>query len=1051
MAKFFIERPVFAVVLAILITLIGGISAFNLPIAQYPQISPPSVRVSGNYQGANADVVEQTVAQTIEEQVNGVEDMVSMSSTSTDSGAYSLSVQFETGKNPDIATVQTQNRISQVNSALPDDVRESGVTAVKSTSDLAMIFSLYSDDNQYDTNFLKTYGKIYLEDDIKRVKGVGDILEFGADYAMRIWLQPDKLAQLGVTVSEVKSAITSQNVQAPAGTIGGRPMGDDQEFQYTARVQGRLASPEEFGNIIIRAQNDGSFIRIKDVARVELGSKDYSVTSMINNKNAVGFAVRLASDANALDTVSQVKQVLQEASKKFPQGLQYKVVVDTTDYVIESMKEVGKTFVEALLLVAFVIFLFLQSGRATLIPMLAVPVSLIGTFGAFIALGFSINTLTLFAMVLAIGLVVDDAIVVIEATEHHMRYNGLSPKEATKRAMDEVQGPVVAIAFVLASVFIPVAFFGGTMGVLYKQFALTVTVSMILSAVVALTLTPALCSMLLKPYDPNAHEGLLAKIFDGFNNWFERLIEGYGARVRSLIRKMRLCMVFLLIIIVASAALAKIVPSAFIPQEDQGYFIVSFNLPEASSLERTKDAMMKLVDKIHQQPGVKNAMSVAGYDLLGGGAKPNTATMFIGLDPWSERENPQLKIDAQIGQVFAAGTSSPEGSVLAINPPSLPGLGVAGGLSLYLQDRSGGTVAQLEEQGQAFMNAVRQRPEVGVIYTTFKANTPGFEFEIDRDKVQKLGIPLSDVFNALQTYLGGAQINDFNKFGRTFKVMLQADVPYRNAVEDTRYFFLKSSSGAMVPLDTLLKPKSTVAPTLITRFNAAKAIQFNASPAAGYSTGQAMTAIEEVAEQTLPSGLNVLWAGQSREEKVSSGKTPIVFGFALLFAFLCLAALYESWSVPFAVLLCVPCGIFGAFLCQYLRGLEDNIYMQIGLVMLIGLAAKNAILIVEFAKVRVDKGMEPVQAAIEACKIRLRPILMTSLAFIIGCLPLAVATGAGAGARNSMGTTVVGGMFAATLLGIFIIPVLFVVVEKLTDKIYMLSHKGAHKPIQVEK
>lgn len=1045
MAKFFIERPVFAIVLSILITLTGLIAAFNLPIAQYPQIAPPTVNVRADYQGANSDVVEQSVAQTIEEQVNGVEEMVSMQSTSSDAGSYSLNIQFETGKNSDIASVQAQNRVSQANAGLPDAVRTSGVTTKKSSQDMSMIFSLWSPNDSYDMTFLKNYGTIYIEDEIKRVKGVGSIMEFGSNYAMRIWLKPDRMAQLGITTSDVTSAVSKQNVQAPAGTIGQSPAPDQQEFQYTARIQGRLSTPEEFGNIIVKAHSDGSFIRIRDIARVELGSNNYTFDVRVNGHKTTGFAIQLTSDANALETISNVKKVLEEASHKFPPDLKYKIVVDNTQFVRESMSEVFKTFVEALLLVLLVVFIFLQSWRATLIPMLAIPVSLIGTFGAFIALGFSINTLTLFAMVLAIGLVVDDAIVVIEAVEHHMRYGGMSPREATQKAMEEVSGPVIAIAFVLASVFLPVAFFGGTMGILYKQFALTVVVSMALSALVALSLTPALCATILKPYDPEEHQGMLGRFFDRFNGWFERTVERYGHGLGRLIPKAKLTVVLLLVLIIFSGALYKMVPTSFVPDEDQGYFITSLTLPGAASMQRTGTVVEKLTQQISQQTGVEDVLSVTGYDMLGGGVKSNAATMFVRLNPWAEREDANLHVKKQIGQVFMKGAHLPEGTVMAFNPPSLPGLGAVGGFSMMVEDRGGNTVEALNQATQNIIAAARKRPEIGMIYTSFQMNTPGFQFEIDREKVEKLNVPLDDVFDTLQVFLGGSQVNDFNKFGRTYKVMLQSEMEYRSDIDNTRFFFVQSSDGTMIPLNTLLKPKSINAATLISRYNGARAIQINGSPAAGYSSGQAIEALEQIAAETLPNGFTYEWSGQSREEKVSGSRAPLVFGFAILFVFLCLAALYESWSVPFAVLLCVPTGIFGAFLFQYLRNLENSVYMQIGLVMLIGLAAKNAILIVEFAKVRVDNGVPMVQAAIEAAKIRLRPIIMTSLAFIIGCVPLAIASGAGAGARNAMGTAVVGGMFVATALGIFIIPVLFVIVEKITHKINRMRGKEAAK------
>lgn len=1039
MAKFFIERPIFAIVLSIIITLAGLIAAFGLPIAQYPQITPPQISVSANYQGANAEVVDQTVAQNIEQQLNGVEGMVAMQSTSTDSGAYSLNVQFEVGKDGDLASVQTQNRVSQATASLPQDVQRSGITTRKASQDMAFIFSLWSPNGTYDQNFLKNYGSIYLVEDIKRVKGVGNVMEFGADFGMRIWLQPDKMAQLGVTTQEISNAISTQNIQAPAGTIGQQPAPAHQEYQYTARVKGRLSSPEEFREIIVRSQPDGSFIRLKDVAKVELGGKDYSFSSSVNGHEAVVFAIQLSADANALTTVREVEKVIDEAKKRFPQDLEYKIAVDNTQFVRESIEEVVKTFAEAIGLVLLVVFLFLQSWRATLIPMLAIPVSLIGTFGAFLLLGFSINTLTLFAMVLAIGLVVDDAIVVIEAVEHHMRYSGLSPLEATKRAMEEVSGPVVAIAFVLASVFIPVAFFGGTMGVLYKQFALTIAVSMALSAIVALSLTPALCALLLKPYNPDAHGGAVGRFFDRFNAWFEEMIEKYGRGVSGFIKRARLSLVLLLVLMILAVGLAKMVPSSFVPEEDQGYLITTLTLPEASSLNRTRNVAEKLAESMRSQPAVENTVVIAGYDLIDGAIKPNAAIIFSGLKPWSERTTPDKQVKAQIGSIFMQGAHLPEADVLAFNPPALPGLGSVGGFTFMLQDRAGNTIEDMDSVSKEFLAAVRKRPEIAMAYSTFQVNTPGYQFEVDREKAEKLGVPVDDVFSTLQAFLGGVQVNDYNQFGRTYKVIIQADPEFRDTVDATRFFFVKSNTGAMVPLNTLIKPVPLNAPSVMQRFNGVRAIQINGNPAPGYSSGQAITALEEVAAQTLPKGYSYEWAGQSREEKVSGSRAPIVFGFALLFVFLCLAALYESWTIPYAVLLCVPVGIFGAFAFQYLRGLENSIYMQIGLVMLIGLAAKNAILIVEFAKVRVDKGMDIVEAAIEAAKLRLRPILMTSLAFIIGCLPLAMATGAGAGARNAMGTAVVGGMLVATSLGIFLIPVLFVVVEKMTSKLQQLK------------
>ena len=1034
MAKFFIDRPIFAIVIAILITLSGSIAAFNLPVAQYPQITPPQVSVSTIYTGANADVVETTVAQVIEQQVNGVAGMVAMTSTSADTGRYSLNVKFELGQNPDMVTMYTQNRVVQANAGLPQDVQLSGVTTRKVSPDSALYFSLTSPTGEYDNVFLNNYGSINIIDDIRRVKGVGDVGEYGSDFGMRIWLKPDKLAQMRVTAADIVGAIKEQNVQAPAGTIGQLPSLPQQEFQYTASVQGRLVTEEDFKNIIIRAQPDGSSLRLGDVANVELSARDNTFKSNYNGKDAAMFAVQLTTEANALDTISEVRRVIEAAAERFPPGLEYRILTDNTKYIRESLSKVFQTFVEALILVMIIVYLFLQNWRATLIPMLAVPVSLVGTFAAFVLLGFSINTLTLFAMVLAIGLVVDDAIIVVEAVEHHMRSSGLSPRDATIRAMGEVSGPVVAIAFVLASVFIPVAFFSGTTGVLYKQFALTIAVSMALSALVALSLTPALCTLMLKPHDANSQPSLAGRFFDNFNTWFEKVTERYSNGVRASIRWARLWLVGLTVICILCVAFLRVIPSTFVPTEDQGFMVSVINLPEASNMNRTI-AIAKQVGEIYSSlPGVQANGSVAGFDILAGGQKPNGAMVIAALKPWDERTTPETQLKSVIGQAMAKVSAIPEATVFAFTPPSLPGIGSVGGLTFMIQDRGDAPLDEINDVSQQFIAAVRQRPEISMAQSSFKANTPTYRYEVDREKAKALGVPIQDIFTTLQTFLGGVPVNDFNRFGRTYKVILQAEPEFRSDAEATRFFYVRNSSGSMVPLNTLVKPVLTTGQSLIKRFNGYPAMQINASTAPGYSSGQAMKAMEEVAAQVLPKTFTYEWADMSREEKLSGSQTGIIFGFALLFVFLCLAALYESWNIPFAVLLSVPTGILGSLMFQYARGLENSIYMQIGLVMLIGLAAKNAILIVEWAKVRREGGMDPVEAAIEASKLRLRPILMTSLAFILGCIPLAISTGAGAAARTALGTTVVGGMILATGLGIFLVPVLFVVIEYATAK-----------------
>jgi hydrophobe/amphiphile efflux-1 (HAE1) family protein len=1046
LSKFFIERPIFAIVLAIIISVVGLVSAFSLPVAQYPQITPPQASVSATYVGANAQVVEQTIAQLIELQVNGVENMTSMTSTSTDNGSYSLNVKFNLGTNGDIDTVGTQNRVAQANASLPLSVTQAGVTTKKVSPNMAMVFSLYSPNGSYDKVFLKNYGSLNLIEDLKRVQGVGNISEYGTDFAMRIWLKPDKMAQLGLTTTDVYNAINDQNVQAPAGTIGQQPSPDDQQFQYTARVQGRLSDPEEFKKIIIRSKTSGTLVRLGDIADVNLGGRNYQFSSDISGQPAAGFAIQLTTDANVLDTVAECKKILAAAASKFPTDMSYKVVVDSTEFVRESMKEVAMTFAESLLLVLLVVFLFLQSWRATLIPMLAVPISLIGTFGAFVVLGFTINTLTLFAMVLAIGIVVDDAIVVIEAVEHHIRYTGLSPHNATIRAMEEVSGPVIAIAFVLAAVFIPVAFYGGTAGVLYKQFALTIVVSMALSALVAISLTPALCALLLKPYNPDAHSGVLAKFFDKFNDWFERLVESYGNGVARLLKRAILSIAFVGVLLICSAGLYRLVPSSFVPAEDQGYYITAINLPEAASLNRTQEAGAKIANSINAQPGVEDTMLITGFDLLAGAGKSNAATIFTRLKPWDQRQTPDLKVDKKILTTMIDGSHIPEATTMAFNVPALPGIGITGGFTMMLEDRGGHTDEEIDNISKAFIAAAHQRPEIGTIYSNFRIDTPGYKYVVDREKAKTLGIAVDDVYNALQIFMGGLEVNDFNSFGRTYKVVMQAQPEFRNNAEDIRYFFVRTSAGTMVPLNTLVTSEQTTGPSVIQRYNGYRTIKIGGNPAAGYSSGQTMAALEEVAAQTLPSNFGYEWEDQSREEKISGGRAPIIFAFSLFFVFLCLAALYESWSIPLAIILSVPSGLFGAFLFQYVRNLENSLYMQIGLIMLIGLAAKNAILIVEYAKVRVDKGMDPVTAIIEASKLRLRPILMTSLAFIIGCIPLAIATGAGAAARNAMGTAVVGGMMMATALGIFLIPCLFVTVEHwITEKLF--KSKKTEKPL----
>lgn len=1025
MARFFIDRPVFAIVLAIIITLLGTIAGFSLPIAQYPNITKPRISVNTNYVGASADIVEKAVAQTIEQKVSGVENMLNMSSVSTSSGEYKLNVEFNLEKNADIASVEVQNRVSQATSSLPSEVSGYGVTTAKESAETIMYFGLYSPKNTYDAMFLRTYADANFLDAVKRVKGVSTVGEYGPEYAVRIWLNPEKMAQLGVTVTDVSNAIKTQNIQAAVGSIGNRPTVDKQERTYSASAQGRLNTPEEFGNVIIRS-NNGDNLKLKDIATIKEGPRNDLVVSKLNGGDSVVFPVSLTSDANAIETVKNIREVLKDAESRFPDDMKLVVIQDNTQFITESLEKVAHTFVEALILVILVVFMFLGSWRATLIPILAVPVSLVGTFASFVILGFTINTLTAFAMILAIGLVVDDAIVVVEAVEHHIQENGMSPKEATYRAMNEVSGPVVAIAFVLSAVFIPVAFTGGTVGELYKQFAITISVSMMLSAIVALSLTPALCSLILVKKE-EAPKGFIGKAVKAFDDWFARTLAKYVKNVEGCIRKSKLILTCLVVVVICIGFLAKATPTGFVPNEDQGMTAVSIALPEGASSNRTQQIMAGLAQKMRKLPGVKNVMEVSGIDILSMGQKANAGLAVVTMEDYSKRSN---SVQDVIPMIFGMGAQIPDATVMAFQPPSLPGASSTGTLSLYLMNLGGEDVNTMGERANEFLAACRKRPEIGMLYTTLNTNTPMYQFEVDRDKAQSLNVPVSTVYSALQAFLGGNEINDINNFGRTWKVVMQADEKYRTGVEDMRYFFVRSNDGKSIPLNTLVKPSPKNSSVVMTRFNGASAIKISGDPASGYSSGQAMAAIEEVAKQVLPNTYTYEWTGQSLDEIEAGSRSTQIFIISLIFVFLCLAALYESWTIPLAVLLSVPSAVFGCFLVQYARGLQNDVYMQIGLITLIGLAAKNAILIVEYAKMNMEQGMDVVHAAVEAAHVRLRPILMTSFAFILGCLPLAIATGPGAGARVSMGNAVVGGMTIATLFGIFLIPVLFVVVER---------------------
>lgn len=1031
MSKFFIRRPIFAIVVSLIIVLLGLISLVSLPIAQYPQISPPTINLSASYTGANAETVNQTVAQVLENQLNGIEGMDYMSSTSSNNGSYSLSIVFNLDTDGNTDSVNVQNTANLAKNGLPSEVQQTGLSVRKSSGDMALMVNLYSPNNTYDTAFLKNYADIYLLDKLKRVSGVGNVNAFGSTYAMRVWLNPDKLAERGLTVSDVTSAIKEQNQAAPAGTVGAPPTPKNQEKQYSAKVEGRLSTPEQFGNIIIKSGSDGQFVRLRDVAEVETGAQSSSADSKLDGKTGVGFGVQLTNDANTLESVTAVKKILAEAKNDFPPDLEYKIVVDNTAFINASISEVVDTFIEALLLVILVVFVFLQKWRTTLIPILAVPVSIIGTFATFVVLGFTINTLTLFALVLAIGMVVDDAIVVIENVEEHMAKDHMPVKESTEKAMDEVQGPIIATTAVLAAIFVPVAFLGGTMGVLYKQFAITITVSVAISALVALTLTPALCGMLLKAEDTAASKGVIGRFFARFNSAFDAVRDAYTGKVGWMISHLKYAVCFLVIIAGLMGLFYMLVPSTFVPNEDQGMFIASITMPEGTSMNQT----VKVVDAV-----AKETKTLPGVDAVMTNTSAGSANLFVRLKDWETRTGRDESLSAILSafnQKIAG--AHPEAQVMAFGPSALPGLGMEGGWAMQVQDNTGLSDEELGDLASKIVAEANRRPELSAVRSNFKANTPSYEYHVDREKVKSLGIQLSDVFTALQVNFGGTQVNDFNQFGRSYKVMLQADTRYRSEADSLKFISVRSQAGDMIPLDTILTKSITTGPSSISRFNGVRSISIQGSAGSGYSSGEAMAAAEAVVKEIAPAGTTIEWSGQSREEQKSGSSTMKVLGLALVFAFLCLAALYESWSVPLAVLFTVPTGIFGAVFSEYVvnklaallgstsDGYQNSVYMQIGIIMIIGLAAKNAILIVEFAKERVDHGMDPVDAVKEAAKLRFRPILMTAFTSIIGCLPLALATGAGAAARCGMGVAVVGGMCFATVFGIFLIPCFYLV------------------------
>jgi hydrophobe/amphiphile efflux-1 (HAE1) family protein len=1027
MARFFIDHPVFAMVIAIVIVILGSVAIPNLPVASYPEVVPPVVQISTSYLGGNAQDIEKTVAQPIEEQLFSLDGMIYFMSNSANDGSLSINVTFKLGTNPDIATVQTQNRVNIAMPRLPPDVQRQGVVVKKVSTAFLAAVSLVSPDNRYDSLFLANYAQINLLNQLASIDGVGEARLGAAQvYSMRIWVDPDRMAQLGVTASDINAAIGAQNRQNPAGSLGEPPSPTGTAFQYSVSAQGRLVTASEFGDIVVRSRPDTGLLRIRDIGRVELGAASYSGFSRVNGAPSGNLIVYLSPGANAVATADRVRQFCENAKKTFPPGLDYVIPYDSTVFVRSAIDEVTMTLFEATGLVILVVFLFLQNWRATLIPLLTVPVAIVGTFALFPLLGFSINMTSLFGLVLAIGIVVDDAIVVVEAAQRHID-EGSAPRVAAIQAMEEVSAPVVAIACILSAAFIPVAFLGGISGQIYKQFALTIAASVLISAFNALSLSPALSAILLRP---KMHaRGPLGRFFGGFDRGFEWTRNRYLGGVGALIRKPALAMLGLFSFWFAAGALFRHLPTSFLPDEDQGTIYVTVRLPDAASTDRADAASRRVEEIISKIPGVAGTFTLGGLDVSTRTSSSNVATVITRLKPWDERTTPDTQFDAILANMRRELGQVPEAVTNAFGQPPIQGLSTTGGFQFMLEDRTGVGVEELARAADATAQAARERPEIGNVVNTFRSNVPSYKVDIDLDKVETLGIPATDAYDALQTFLGGLYVNDFNVFGRTWQVLVQAEPEFRTQPSDINRFYVRTGGGDMVPLGTLATVTATSAPDVIYRYNRNRAVQLIGTPAPGYSSGQAVQAMEEVAASTLPAGYSYEWTGTTYQEKEAQGHEGFIFGFAAVLVFLFLAALYESWSIPFAVLLALPLGLFGALFAVWIRAYPYDIYTQIGIVTLIGLAAKNAILIVEFARTRYEAGHSIRDAALEAARLRLRPILMTSFAFILGVTPLLVAHGAGAASRRSLGTAVFGGMNAATLLAIFIVPVLFAVIQ----------------------
>src|SRR5471032_741385 len=1042
-SRFCIDRPIFASVISIIITLGGALSMLSLPIAQYPDITPPQITISANYPGATADVVANNIAAPIEQQVNGADNMIYMNSSSSSTGNFTLNVFFQIGTNPELAQVDVQNRVNLALPQLPQSVQAQGIQVQKKSSAFMMVIAIYSPTDRYDPTYIANYANIYVLDALKRVPGANQSSIFGTpDYAMRIWLKPDRMAQLGVTASDVQRAVANQNQQFAVGSIGQSPTGTPVEQSFAVTTTGRLSDPAEFENIIIRAASgDAAIVRLRDIGRAQLGQKDYSIRSKFQGKPATIIAVYQQPGANALDVSKQVRTTLEQMKKSFPEGMDYSIAMDTTEFTPASISDVIHTFFEALVLVVIVVYVFLQSFRATLIPVIAVPVSILGIFMGMLALGFSINMLTLFGMVLAIGIVVDDAIVVVENVERNMNVHKLSPKEAAKRAMDEVSGPVVAIVLVLCAVFVPVAFLGGITGQLYKQFAITIANSVVFSGVVALTLSPALAALLLKP---GHHEK--KGFFRWFDNAFGRMTSGYTRLVRLAIKRFVVALLLFVGMIALAVIMMRSIPTSFLPPEDQGYLLGAVIMPDAASLDRTGAVSQHVTDYFMKQPAVSSVTIVDGYSLLDSQSKNNASTFFIGFKSFDERYKfaniRTQNARAVLIDAYENLSKVKEGIILPVNPPSIPGLGTTGGTEMWIQSKGDATIPQLAAVVDDFIAKAKQRPELSRVTSTFNASSQQLLVNVDRDRAETLGVPIEEVYSAMQTMFGSLYVSQFNRSSRLWQVILQAEPSYRLKPQDLDQIYVRARTGSMVPLKAVVTTQFATGPDLVTRFNNFPAVKITANPAAGYSSGQVLSTLDEVADQVMPAGYDVGWSGEAYEARQAGSTSGLVFAFGLIMVFLILAAQYEKWSLPVGVLMAVPFALFGALLAILLRGLENDVYFQIGLTMLVALAAKNAILIFEFAVLNRESGESVYDAAVTAATERLRPIVMTSLAFILGCVPLAIATGASANSRHSIGTGVIGGMLGATVIAVFFIPMFFYVLETMSEKSGSKKTKG---------